>query len=383
MDLKREISGSLWECVCEAYESANYSHAILDAIHYVTSILRERSGVDGDGAQLAGAALGGDSPRVKLNSLSTQSERDVQKGFEAIVRGIYMGLRNPRSHERNTDSRETAEGIIVFLDYVAGILGASKKAFSSELLLEKLRDPEFVVGSRYAALLVEEIPPGRRGDAIHAVFTERRSLNLNRLEDFIGELLGALTEPQRASYLQTVSEEFRTATEDAAIRSGLQLMLPSMWPRLNEVAALRIENKLLNEIRAGEYEAGRTSQALGTWANSFLGHFSLKMQASAAITLKLDSEKAASRNYVSAYFLGYLPDFIVGHFSISKVIKIIAGKIREGDEQLRSSLISVIDIYPEEWQALLVEELKDLTDASNPGAILLNGEPFLSDPTSD
>jgi len=128
MNLQTHLPVPLWEAIANAYDAENYSHAILDAVHYIGSLLRERAGVDGDGATLVGQALGGDQPKLKLNSLLTESEKNVQKGFEQILRGIFTGVRNPRSHEQTTDSKETADAIIHFLGYVVTLLNASKEA---------------------------------------------------------------------------------------------------------------------------------------------------------------------------------------------------------------------------------------------------------------
>ena len=70
-----------------------------------------RSGLDGGGAGLVGQALGGDSPKLRLNPLETENDRNEQKGFEQILRGMYVGIRNPRSHETIADSKETADRI--------------------------------------------------------------------------------------------------------------------------------------------------------------------------------------------------------------------------------------------------------------------------------
>jgi uncharacterized protein (TIGR02391 family) len=99
MNLQTHIKTDLWLAVQSAYESENYNHAILDAIHYLTNVIREKSGIEGDGEGLVGQALGGNSPRLRVNKFQTQSEQDEQKGLVQVLIGIYKGIRNPRSHE--------------------------------------------------------------------------------------------------------------------------------------------------------------------------------------------------------------------------------------------------------------------------------------------
>ena len=62
MNLQTSIPDALWAAVANAYETENYSHAILEATYFLSTVLRERAGIDGDGATLVGQALGGDVP---------------------------------------------------------------------------------------------------------------------------------------------------------------------------------------------------------------------------------------------------------------------------------------------------------------------------------
>jgi Protein of unknown function (Hypoth_ymh) len=54
MNLQTNISNHLWDAIASTYETGNYSHSVLEALHRLTTVLRERSGVDGDGASLVG-----------------------------------------------------------------------------------------------------------------------------------------------------------------------------------------------------------------------------------------------------------------------------------------------------------------------------------------
>jgi uncharacterized protein (TIGR02391 family) len=107
LDLRAHVSTQLWAAVSASYEAGNYRHAIFDAMNVVTAILREKTGLDGDGVPLVGQALGGDTPRIRLNSLQTDSEQNVQRGVEQILRGMYTAIRNPRGHGLQDDSRWT------------------------------------------------------------------------------------------------------------------------------------------------------------------------------------------------------------------------------------------------------------------------------------
>lgn len=384
MNLQTHIPSLLWAAIANAYEAKNYSHAILEATYYLSTLLRERAGVDGDGATLVGQALGGDLPKLKLNALQTESEKNAQKGFEQILRGVYTGIRNPRSHEQTIDGKETADAIIHFLGYVVGLLNASKEAFTIEAFVERVFDSEFVESARYAELLVAEIPKLRLADALIALFRARRKAELRKLRYLVPALTSALAPNQLGSYLSLVSEELRTAADDVAIRTALQMLTPEIWPNLAELPRLRIENKLVTGIRTGEVlQSGKTTQPLATWSSNFLKAFTTKSEAANALISRLDAQDPDARHYAAKFFMRHLPEVASTPAQSSRCIRAIAAAIDADDENVRRELISSVIYYPPEWQAKLAEALKEKTDKDNPAVYLADGTPFLSSPTKD
>jgi uncharacterized protein (TIGR02391 family) len=104
MDLAARVDTRLWSAVEHAYEARDYTATILDAIHFLGQLIRERSGLESDGQALVGAAFGGANPVLKVNQLQTESDWNVQRGIESLLRGLYQAIRNPRSHQKHSDS---------------------------------------------------------------------------------------------------------------------------------------------------------------------------------------------------------------------------------------------------------------------------------------
>lgn len=80
----------------------NAFHASLEATKSVFDKLRDRTGLTGDGASLVDAALAlgkSGAPRLAINSLSTQTERDEQTGLANLIKGIAGMFRNPVAHD--------------------------------------------------------------------------------------------------------------------------------------------------------------------------------------------------------------------------------------------------------------------------------------------
>ena len=381
MNLQTHIPRRLWDAISSAYEAGNFSHAILESMHVITEVLREKAGIDGDGNQLVGQALGGEEPRIRLNSLQTDSEKNIQRGFENILRGMYSAIRNPRSHESAIDPREHADSIICFVGYLLSVIDASREVFSIEDFMRRVSDPDFVDSVRYAELLLAEVPPSRVGDAIIAVFGERKKIALQKRRHFCSQIIKKLNQAQLANYLAVVSSALKVTNDETDIRTAIQMLSPEIWPQLQESVRIRIENKLINGIREGEILSdGKVTSALSTWCNSFIKAFTMKRQAATAILLKLQDEDADDRHYVASYFFHYLPEVFESPDMIQRAVKAIARAIKDGDGHLRRALVAEIDAFPDEWRAAFLESLSDITNPDNPEIVLKDGVPFCPRP---
>jgi uncharacterized protein (TIGR02391 family) len=86
------ISGQL-------HRDGHYKHAALEAYIRVIDEVKHRSGIADDGDSLMNHAFACDkkTPMIQFNSLQTDPERDEQKGFMFLFKGI-VGLRNSKAH---------------------------------------------------------------------------------------------------------------------------------------------------------------------------------------------------------------------------------------------------------------------------------------------
>lgn len=107
----------------------NYFHAVLEATKSVADKLRNRSGLTDDGAALVDRALGGDSPIVAINALSTESEKSEQRGFANLVKGTFGMFRNTTAHAPKINwalNREDAEEVLTLLSMIHKRLDAAR-----------------------------------------------------------------------------------------------------------------------------------------------------------------------------------------------------------------------------------------------------------------
>ena len=310
MNLETSISEILWGEIHQEYESSRYTDAIKNAIYHLSNIIREKANLEGDGAQLIGDAFGGADPKIKVSKLQTENDKNVQRGMESLLRGIYQAIRNPRSHDKGSDSKEDADAIILFIDYLIRIINKSKAQFSIESFLLRVFDRDLVETPRYVNLLVGEIPGKKRMDVMLEVIKRKERGFPQKLHHFFNGLLAALGKDEQAEVLQILSDELKTADEFSAITTTVQILNPIDWPKIQEVSRLRIENKFVKSIKEGSYNPATnkcTSGVLGTWSTSLIPYFTLKSEVMEAIITQLLSESLHSQIYAVKFFARSLP----------------------------------------------------------------------------
>jgi len=277
-------------------------------MHFLSDTLREKAGVESDGVALTGEALGGKSPRIKVNKLQSDSDWNIQRGVEQIVRGLYQAVRNPRSHERLNDNETDAQAIVLFVGYITNIIDHSKSPFSVESFGARVLDPDFLAQPRYAELLVKEIPPRQRLNVFYEIYRKKETGKGENLSLFFETLLQELGEDEKEEISQAISDELKITDSETAIRLTIQCF-HSMWGRIAEVAKLRIENRLIRSIKEGQYFDGRCiTGGLGTWAPRIFPHAILKNEMLSTIISKLYSDEEEQQDYVLHYLVTGIND---------------------------------------------------------------------------
>lgn len=92
------------------FEAGFYGDAVETSFKEVNDvvklIVRDRTGKELDGHGLMTTAFSPGSPIIPLNSLATESGRNIQQGYMEIFAGAMTGIRNPKAHGNlNPDSR--------------------------------------------------------------------------------------------------------------------------------------------------------------------------------------------------------------------------------------------------------------------------------------
>jgi uncharacterized protein (TIGR02391 family) len=95
----RNIHQSLPVKVKKLFDDGHYAEATFHAFKYLDKQVQEHSGIAQSGYKLMMAAFDELSPKLQLTGLSTESEKDEQRGYRFIFAGGVQAIRNPRGHE--------------------------------------------------------------------------------------------------------------------------------------------------------------------------------------------------------------------------------------------------------------------------------------------
>lgn len=359
MNLETALPKELWEAVKLNYEKHNFTGAVLDAFYFLSDLLRDKSGAEGDGVALVGAALGGASPKIKLNSLQSESEQNIQRGIEHIIRGLYQAFRNPRSHGKINDTMEDAFISILFIGYLVIKIDKAKSQFSRSDFIERVFDPDFVPNARYAGLLVGEVPPGQRMEVFLDVFRTKERWNKKTMMHFFTSLFSAMTSEEEEKAYKIISDDLKIIDDNSSLIAIMSAFDPEFWPNIEEVARLRAENKLIRSVRDGQYSSSQkrcVAGALGTWVTGIFPYFSLKNEIIRVVYEKLSSNNFQENEYIFQFIFN---DLNLLMEAMPKNIERVFVKKLNGGEVPFHSAISLCESMGIPWSlATLSEELR-------------------------
>lgn len=364
MDLKRSINQNLWEAIEKNYESESYSSAILDAMHLLTDTIRNKTGLEGDGSSLIGQAFGSENPKIKLNKLQTESEKNIQKGVQDLLRGLYTAIRNPRSHDKSSDIKEDADAIINFIGYVLKIIDASKVSFEESTFLQRVFDKYYVKDSEYSDLLVNEVPKRQRVNIGISVILKRKTGDIYNLRYFMGSLFKKLEENEILQIYKVISEELKYTDSNEDISTILALITDSHWNKLDKVVKLRIENILFEDVKLGNFNRDDTTGnwgKLGTWI--YLHHlmeFENPSKWTDMIIQKLEND--TEKKYAIDYFWHNICKLNYKNINYSLYNYFKNGLINDDKEVIEKLKEQIIFDENHPWWKVFENELKNYPD---------------------
>lgn len=363
MTVRNEIDVELWEVIQKNYDAENYTGAILDAVFKLTDTIRNKTGLEGDGASLIGQAFGGDDPRIKLNKLQTDSEKDIQRGIQEVLRGIYTGIRNPRSHDAMIDDKVSTDAIIIFINYLLKLIDQSKLRFNEQDFLERIFDPYYVKTKEYSSLLVQEIPKRQRANIAIQTILQRNEGDIYALGYFLDSLFTQLENAEVSRVYKVISDELRITMDDRDIRYLVHICPANYWAQIEPSVRIRTESILFDDFSNGRYnettEKCGKHGALATWITenhiSNFGSISEWTRQAVAMIQSDDEEIVA---YVKTFFWNKICN--VNRNNIAWSLKYYFEKgLKNNNQQIINQLKDIIEWEEDHpWWKVFAKELE-------------------------
>jgi uncharacterized protein (TIGR02391 family) len=383
MDLKTFIHAELWDAIYNSYLAENYRAAVLEAMNYLTRAIREKTGLDGDGTQLVNEAFGGDDPRLRLNKLQTRSEKDVQKGFQLITSGLYSAIRNPRAHENTKDTKNDADSMISFIDYIIRQIDLARLPFTIENFLARVLDQDFVESELYTKELVGEIPKNKYLDTLIEIYRNKSKGPIKAIIYVFQEVFPHLNNAEIKEFMKVVSEELDVIQDDQAIVNIFRIVPGQYWHLVKSTAKMRIENKIIASISRAKLEydnwpgSETKREVLGELAAKIIDQFTLREKLKETIIDRLRIRYTKRNRYIVVNFLEHLPKLFDNPREYKYCAVAISRLIYIEDPELENLVLSFLKTCPDDWLLVMKDTLQGLTDFEKPKYRLRDGTPFL------
>lgn len=112
----------------ELFHNRHWAQSVEEAFKYVNNLVKHRTGLTADGADLMNRALSLNSPILKLSPLKTESQRNQQLGYMQILSGAITGVRNPRAHEhRYLDDPRVALELLCLANHLSRVISRATR----------------------------------------------------------------------------------------------------------------------------------------------------------------------------------------------------------------------------------------------------------------
>lgn len=109
----------IFDVVEHRFSDGHHWDAVFAASKALVNFVKERSGVDADGAKLMFATFSKNNPVLAFNDLSDQTDQDEQEGMMHLFVGAVLAIRNPGGHSFPEGSEQRALEYINFLSMLA------------------------------------------------------------------------------------------------------------------------------------------------------------------------------------------------------------------------------------------------------------------------
>ena len=261
----------LSDAIKSHYNNKDYTEVVRDALLCMTTEIRKKSNLtDDDGVDLINKAFSEKNPLIKINKLSTTTEKNKQAGIRDLSKGLIEYFRNPMSHSKQTYSKRIADAILVLLDEVVlNEIIDSKSINSLEDWFFEISNDFFPNTERYAIRLVSTIPENKRLDLSIMLYKNRDKLTKSK-DKVINELMKSLKKEEFKEYCETIENDLFGKIDENEIILLLKFITEEIWNNFSELTKTKLEDLILENTKTLEiidyedYMEGYIHSEIGT-----------------------------------------------------------------------------------------------------------------------
>lgn len=373
MNLATRIPNDLWNAIRNSYEKENFQAAILDSFFLLTELIRQKSGSIADGPRLIGEAFSPNNPKIKITKLETESDKNIQKGYADILRGLYESVRNPRAHGMINDTRENTENIIIFIGYLYNILSESKPFYSVEDFTKRVFDDNFYRSKRYAELLCDEIPSNKLIETV--IYLYKNSINyinnrkfhekLENMNFVFNEIIQRLDENDIIEISNIISKDLSESLDYSLISIIIRIISERLWYNINEISKLRMYNMIEKSIKECYVVANKRSDLINI--SRYCVHIFQYIDTNTKSNILRFLESYARHKNDKEFILYYLYDILPYiHLLTDKMPQnlsaLLAERLDKNEENIYGYIEHVLQIKQRNWPKFLVDAYKKAED---------------------
>lgn len=344
------INKDLWKNIKVHYAKECYTDAIKDACLYIIQLIQEKSeNEDLDGEKLINHVFSEKSPKLLINPNQTPTEKDEQRGFGMILRGIICAIRNPISHKNDFKyEKEEADSILLFLNnYILPKLDDSKDFGYVEDWFSFIFEQNNNDSQRYSNVILENIPKKEKLNLLITIIEKLSFVKQEKYYYFINELLNSLTIKEKESVVILLNQKLIKVNDDQYLRMFFNHFNPDIWKKLDKLVTTRIEEMVFSSLEIGcSYIDPFNGEKyfkddLATWALNWINMFNNREDIVKMLFQKLENDSEA--DYVFKYFV----DIVIDNDNIMKFEKTIVNNLKLGNDNFRRLLCGAKLMYDE------------------------------------
>lgn len=243
----------LADAIKSHYNNKDYTEVVRDALLCMATEIRKKSDLaDDDGVDLINKAFSEKNPLIKINKLSTTTEKNKQAGIRDLSKGLIEYFRNPMSHSKQTYSKRIADAILVLLDdVILDEIMDSRSINSIEDWFLEISNDLFPNTERYATNLVTTIPENKRLDLSVLLYQNRDKLTKSK-DKVINELLKNLKPEEFKEYCEVIEKDLFGKIDENQIISLLKFITEAIWTNFSELTKTKLEALILENTKTLE-----------------------------------------------------------------------------------------------------------------------------------